>query len=297
MTGSGWTHEEAHEALAGLALDALDVAERAGVLAHLASCFDCQAELRALETTAAEMSFLVPPSPMPGTQRDRVRARLMGRAAADRAAVPEHSRSSSFHLLIPHGVPADPVVPIWQQLANSKSAWVAMAASVIAIVSATMLFSVTRERDLLASRYQTASAERSTNGEVLDSLRALVADRNSMIANLTGPHVAVVTLASAGVRAPSARMFWDQSVNAWTFVAHNLRPLEAGRTYQLWLVTARQKISAGTFKPDTNGDAVVRATYALPRDALAAVAVTDEPSSGSAQPTTVPFIVGVKSGR
>ena len=92
-------------------------------------------------------------------------------------------------------------------------------------------------------------------------------------------------------------MFWDQSVDAWTFVAHNLPKPKTGRTYQLWLVTATQKISAGTFMPGVNGDAVVRATYALPKDALAAVAVTDEPEAGSAQPTTVPVIVGVKSSR
>jgi hypothetical protein len=42
---------------------------------------------------------------------------------------------------------------------------------------------------------------------------------------------------------------------------------------------------------------VVRATYALAKDSLAAVAVTDEPEAGSAQPTTLPFIVGMKSAR
>jgi anti-sigma-K factor RskA len=91
-------------------------------------------------------------------------------------------------------------------------------------------------------------------------------------------------------------MFWDQSVDAWTFVAHHLPAPKPGRTYQLWLVTPTSKISAGTFAPGTNGDAVVRAKYALPKNALAAVAVTDEPDSGSAQPTTAPFMVGTKAG-
>ena len=92
-------------------------------------------------------------------------------------------------------------------------------------------------------------------------------------------------------------MFWDQSVDAWTFVAHNLPKPKTGRTYQLWLVTAKQKISAGTFMPGANGDAVVRATYALPKDALAAIAVTDEPEAGSAQPTTPPVLLAVASTR
>ena len=127
---------------------------------------------------------------------------------------------------------------------------------------------------------------------MLDSLRAAIGTRDRMIANLTGPEVAVVTLAASSPRAPSARMFWDQSVNAWTFVAHNMPQPRPGRSYQLWLVTAGAKISAGTFTPDGQGNATVRATYALSKDALAAVAVTDEPGDGSPQPTTSPVMVG-----
>ena len=41
---------------------------------------------------------------------------------------------------------------------------------------------------------------------------------------------------------------------------------------------------AGTFQPQ-NGDAVIRATYALPADALKALAVTEEPAGGVPQPT------------
>ena len=88
-------------------------------------------------------------------------------------------------------------------------------------------------------------------------------------------------------------MFWDRQANAWTFVAHNLPRLAAGRTYQLWLVTkGANKISAGTFAPSARGDALVRATYALARDSLAAVAVTEEPAGGVPQPTGSMLISG-----
>jgi anti-sigma-K factor RskA len=80
-------------------------------------------------------------------------------------------------------------------------------------------------------------------------------------------------------------------------VAHRLPAPAAGRAYQLWLVTASAKISAGTFSPDAGGDAVVRATYALPATALAAVAVTDEPAAGSAQPTTAPLLLASSDAR
>jgi anti-sigma-K factor RskA len=168
-----------------------------------------------------------------------------------------------------------------------------MAATLVAAVSLATLYQVTKERDSIQRTYQYASVRTAQ----ADSLRAVLEDRDRLIANLTGPQVAVVTLTSDGIRAPSARMFWDQAVNQWTFVAHNLPAPKTGRTYQLWLVTAKDKINAGTFSPDAKGDAVVRATYNLPKDALAAVAVTDEPSAGSPQPTTTPIIVGANSTR
>ena len=96
------------------------------------------------------------------------------------------------------------------------------------------------------------------------------------------------------LRAPFARMFWDTARNTWTLVAHNMPELRPGRTYQLWLVTPTAKISAGTFRPTPDGEVMMQANYALPKDSLAAVAVTDEPMGGSPQPTTQPFLVASK---
>jgi anti-sigma-K factor RskA len=88
-------------------------------------------------------------------------------------------------------------------------------------------------------------------------------------------------------------MFWDPSSNKWTFFAYNLPETKQGRTYQLWLITKDQrKLSAGTFAPKPTGEAVVQATYALPRDSLFAIAVTEEPAGGSPQPTSQPFLLG-----
>jgi anti-sigma-K factor RskA len=132
------------------------------------------------------------------------------------------------------------------------------------------------------------------NGEqlaALDSLRTAVASRDRMLASLTGPQVAVMKLAAAGPTAPSGMMFWDQRHDAWTFVAHQMPMPKAGRTYQLWLVTPTAKISAGTFMPRPDGEVMMQATYALPKDSLAAVAVTDEPMGGSPEPTTEPMMV------
>jgi hypothetical protein len=290
MKTAGMAHEQARDSLEALALDALDADERRAVLAHVAGCAICQQEVLSLQATAAQLAYAVKPVPMSTAQRDRIRTRLLGRVVVDRAHSSEVHPSANSVILVPHPEKAAHASRHWLE---SPASWIAMAAGLVAAVSLATLYQVTKERDTIRAAYQFTSGRTSQ----VDSLRAAVEDRDRLIANLTGPHVAVVTLTSVGIRAPSTRMFWDQSANAWTFVAHNLPAPKAGRTYQLWLVTAKDKINTGTFVPNAKGDAVVRAIYNLPKDALAAVAVTDEPSGGSPQPTTKPIIVGTSSTR
>jgi len=280
-------HETARDSLEALALDALDADERIAVLAHVSGCPICQQEMVSLQATTAQLTYGVHPVPMPAGQRDRIRARLLGRVVAERTHPAEVHPSASSVILVPNPGTTKHASRHWLE---SPASWIAMAASLVAVVSLATLYQVTAERDTIKRTYQYVPSQ-------VDSLRAALGDRDRMIANLLGPQVAVVTLTSDGVRAPSARMFWDQSVNQWTFVAHNLPAPKTGRTYQLWLVTAKDKISAGTFSPDPRGDAVVRATYVLPKGALAAVAVTEEPAAGSAQPTTTPVILGTSASR
>lgn len=305
MTQSA-THEVARESLGALALDTLDVSERAAVLAHIAGCVTCRGELAGLQRTAGELAYAVSPIPMAQDQRDRVRSRLLERAAAEKRPQAPVAVTGAAPATPPQGMRAvystrKDVVPIssfrsrMESLSNAGLA--AFAASVVALVSVGMLALTIRERDNLRDALRTASSEGGSRVVAVDSLKAALEDRDQLIANLTGPQVAVMTLASESPQSPSGRMFWDQQHNAWTFVGHHLQAPKAGRTYQLWLVTRSEKISAGTFTPRANGDVVVRANYALATDALAAVAITDEPSAGSAQPTTAPFLVAANRSR
>ena len=299
------THDEARTSLEALALDALDASERAAVTAHVDGCAVCRDQLTALEDATAQLAYAVRPVPMTDAQRDRVRGRLMSRVssgrrdeshgAAQHSPLPVSSAHSEKPLRLIPSAGAAPSKVV--RFTAARAGWLAAAASVVAVVSLAALYQVTGERDAARTAYQLAASDRALNHGVLDSLRQTLASRDRVIVNLTGPEVAVMTLASAGPNAPTGRMFWNQSVNAWTFVAHHLPKPASGRTYQLWLVTAKEKISAGTFMPGATGDALMQATYALPKNALAAVAVTDEPEAGSAQPTTTPVLVAVASAR
>ena len=296
----GMTHEQAREALEALALDALDAPERDAVMAHLAGCTTCQSELAVLENTANALAYAAAPIHMPPAQRDRIRARLLARAAADRGArdpiatmAPplrvEPAREAGRATV----TPIRPAAPAPRR-AFGPAAWMAMAASVVAVLGVSAFLNARRERDALRDALVSARAANGAQLAALDSLRTTVASRDRVLANLTGPQVAVMKLASAGPTAPSGMMFWDQRRDAWTFVAHQVPMPKTGRTYQLWLVTPTAKISAGTFTPTPNGEVMMQATYALPKDSLAAVAVTDEPMGGSPEPTTEPFLVASK---
>ena len=76
-------HEEAEVALAAEALDAFGGEERERLLAHLATCLPCRHEHAELSDAAATLVYLAPERAMEPSRSDRLRARLLARAAAD----------------------------------------------------------------------------------------------------------------------------------------------------------------------------------------------------------------------
>lgn len=264
-------HNEAWELLAAAALDALEPDETAAVMAHVRSCEACSAEVGALRETVGELAFAASGGAVPTGRRDAMRRRLLARVRADNVASPGDGSSATVRT-------------------NQRLRVSLVAAGVVFAASVAVVAWLAHDRARLADALRVASERGTVEQATSDSLRVAVARRDTLIAGVTGQDMAVVSLAANAPRQAWALMFWNRSTNRWTFVAHNLPQPAAGRTYQLWLVTARAKISAGTFEPAPNGEAIVRATYALPSDALKAVAVTDEPAGGVPQPTG-PFVV------
>jgi len=283
------SHEEAFAALEAAALDALDAAERDAVLAHADNCESCRHELAALRETAAQLAYAASlPSGSIAGSRDRIRSRLTARAAADarvRGIAPERKPELTTRQY--QAIRARINVLAWR-----RAEWLALAASVLLIVGVGVMASILRDRENLRDALVGATVNTQRSARLTDSLRTLVMSQDSLINGITGRDVAMVQLTSTATRQPKAMMFWDHSRNGWTLIAHNLPMPRAGRTYQLWLVTPTGKISAGTFMPDTSGGAMVRATYALARDSLSAIAVTDEPAGGMPQPTGQMVILG-----
>lgn len=176
-----------------------------------------------------------------------------------------------------------------QMRIRKRGAYAPVIGGLALALAASLVFAFVAGRDSRLLHRQVA-AEQIARRRSIDSLASIVEQKSSMIASLTGPSVQVMSLTASGARTARALMFWDTAKNRWTFVAHAMAPLPAGRTYQLWLVTAERKISAGTFGVTPAGDGLLEATYPLRASDLQAIAVTEEAEGGSPQPTSAPVI-------
>jgi hypothetical protein len=286
------THDEAFAELDAVAFDLLDAPTRDAVLAHVETCDTCRPELDARRAVVADLAFAAPLATDTATGgRARIRERLLARVEADAARRPS----------VPAIVFPSPAMAAHAMDSESRHRsrpwgrphWTALAATILFCVTLGALIVTNNERNDLRDTLRAQMRVRDGAAVRADSLARVVALRDSMIAGLTGRDVVMMTLTSGGANA-YARMFWDRARNSWTFIAHNMPALKPGRTYQLWLVTSKSKISAGTFTP-RNGEAVVFAQGAPP-DPVAAVAVTEEPDGGVAQPTG-PTVIAAQAAR
>ncbi len=258
-TNSSMTHDEAFAQIGALALGALDSAEEQIVLEHVEGCPECKAELASMRDVVAEMPDLTSTAVLPLERSRAIRASLVERAERTVAAPPARRGNG------------------WRTFSIAATFLIAAlgAAYYKEYGETTALSGVVAERSAVA-----------------DSLAKLIRVKDDQLAAMTGPGVSVVELTSSAVQAPSARMFWDRATNRWTMYAHGLAALEPGRAYELWLVTADNKIPAGTFKPGPDGSATFSATYALQPSELKAIAVTEEPEAGVPAPTGPIILLG-----
>jgi anti-sigma-K factor RskA len=116
-----------------------------------------------------------------------------------------------------------------------------------------------------------------------------------LIAALTSADAAHFTLvASKSPPQPQGKAIYQRNTGTLVFLASNMPELPPQKTYELWLIPARgTPVPAGLFRPDTHGSAAV-IKPPLPTGIEAKTfAITVEPESGSAAPTSMPIMVGI----
>jgi len=125
------------------------------------------------------------------------------------------------------------------------------------------------------------------------NLQARFSEAEATTAVLAAPDLARIDLQGQPA-APDARAraLWSRS-RGLVFTAANLPPAPAGKSYQVWVVTAQAPVSAGLLMPDAMGGGTQY--YMTPADIEppVAVAVTLEPAGGVPAPTGDKYLVGM----
>lgn len=161
--------------------------------------------------------------------------------------------------------------------------WLALAAMAAAVVIVAKL-----ALDLRDVREQAAAAEVRVAARDLE-----LAQRDSLIAQLSDPSLELVTLAATGPRLPAMRMYIDRTRRIAMVSGSALDQTPAGEAYQLWFFVAGNPapVPSVTFKPGPDGRAIVT-RVTLPEGVITGSAVTREPEGGSPAPTSAPLFVG-----
>ncbi len=305
-------HEEAFSELAAVALDSASAEVADAVRAHASTCPECGPELAAMEETVAAIGELAPQARINPGRSAGIRSRLLVRARNEResqsAPVPGPpdiargvaSLTGLGHKATPGAqrpvaadarrpTPATPLRhPVRTDVSPSRVNWYAIAATLAFIITGAQLWRVTQDRNEMRSQLAAVDTVQPKS----DSMAQALSEKEAMIESMAGPDVKVVALSTKPTAQPLGRMFWNRATNDWMMVTYNLPAPKPGKTYQVWLVTDKAKISAGTFRPDSQGRTVMHANYALARDALRAVAITEEPDGGMPAPTGPMVVVG-----
>lgn len=171
-------------------------------------------------------------------------------------------------------------------LANRFFLWLGWAAAICLAVAGGKLY---YEREGLRTRIMGQTGE-------VDRLKSEDASSRRLLDTITDPSTRLVLLSSSletsAEPGPQGRILYAASKGALIFLGNGLAPLEAAKSYELWLVPAdgRDPIPAGVFHPDAKGNANV-ILPPLPRGTEAkAFGITIEEEDG-AQAPTLPIIL------
>jgi anti-sigma-K factor RskA len=277
MTANGPEHDRVHESAGLYVLGALEPTERAEFERHLQSCDECTAEVRSLAAVAAVLPQAVPLiDPSSG-----LRSRVLGVTG----------RSTTAH----HNVVALPARPARTRSWVSTAGWLSAAALLLLSLGlGSYSMSLQREISGLRTEVGALNARLNESEQRVTVATRLVALADQRMAVLTAPDLRQVDLQGQQPVAPraSGRAFYSRS-RGLVFTASDLPPLRAGRTYQLWVVTAQSPVSAGLLEIDSAGR--VTQAFNTPPDIAnpVAIAVTEEPAGGAPAPTGDKYLVGL----
>ncbi len=245
--------EALHELAAAYALGALDPDEARAFERQLAGSPELQRELAAYREVAALLALGAPRMPLDPALKQRLLQRVAREQTVTRYRRPRR----------------------WLE----GLAWAAALAGLV-VGGALALKARAVGRQLAQLRAE------------LDQTRSLLRERENTLNAILGPGTVSFTLSATGAREPSVQVFWNRTANRWVMYVTSLRPAPRGRAYQLWFLHGSRATPSITFNSSPGGTALVSLPGPEVVTGLTAAAITEEPESGSPQPTSTPILVG-----
>jgi hypothetical protein len=276
------TCQECQELLLLYVTGALEPAEAAAVRAHLATgCAACAGEVAAAEATLHKVPLGLPLERAPESAWEKLETRIALKEQAeghgpDRAAL------------------AAPFVP--RKSPMGWMGWAAAAAIAVAGGLAWKSASDANARNLEEIRRLTSAVQGA------DDLRVRVVNLENQIKTLSEQNQTQLALnqtlsteiqekidellhsdqfAVTSPEQPGAggKLYWNREKQTWQIYLENVRPAEAGKTYELWIVAGENKLAAGTAQVDDKGRLFFKTTRRLP-EGITLAAITDEVAAG-----------------
>jgi anti-sigma-K factor RskA len=250
-------HEQFAEDLALYAIGALAGDEKTSLEKHLEQCASCRRELEQLRGDSALLALTASGPRPPARSRARLMSALGKEPRVQRARTRTHW---------------------WMALG-----W--LAAAFLIIVAATLW----KQNKRLSSTVVNFSGMMERQRLDLEQAR-----READI--LKAPDATTYEILPVSFKAPpqpGGKAIYSPQRGGLIFIASNLKPLPAQKSYELWLIPAQgAPIPAGVFKPNARGSATIT-NPPLPAGVEAkAFAITVEPEQGSSTPTMPIVMMG-----
>ena len=291
---NGTRHIERDD-LALFAMQLLPKDEHALIAAHVALCAECGQALAEVQGDLAVYAHTVDLHSPPAQARER----LMKQVAREKKAVPVERVPTPppplefatrgerpYRTGLGSGAHLSEDEEPKRNLAAKVFPWVGWAvAAAIAVVAGNLY----HERDVLHGKMTAMAGQ-------MDRVSSDAAAAKQMMEAMTDPTAKHVTMTMSPTApappVPQGRVTYVAERGALIFLGSNMEPLQAYKTYELWLIPAdgRDPIPAGTFHPDERGNASV-IMPPMPKGIEAkAFGVTVEDEGGSQTPT-MPIIM------
>ena len=254
------------------ALGVLEGEERAELESHLArACPKCTAGVAKARGVVSQLALAAPDARPSAAMRSKIMDAVKADANSTRAVLPiEKPRTS----------PQPAMFPAW--------AWVAAAA--LALFTAFTVHQISVQNDQLAQLRKQMKFATMQNQAIQNQL-----EMDRMVASVMLSSDSVqLKLVPKDSNMPAIHAYLHPHMGV-AITADQMPSMPSARTLQLWFVPKNGKpVSAAIFHPDASGQIALVAPVTIPKNEIAALAITDEPAGGSPQPTTaIAWIVQV----